>query len=165
MKALPVVAVLIASPALADLEIRFEEGAPKDRFTLTQTGGCALGPSAITIDLGGSAAGLIFDVTGSGAGVEVFQPFELTAGAGQVSTPPAVRDGDTSLTLGVTGLSDGQSVAFTIDVDDTLGTRAITVSDAEITGASVVLIQGDTTRRATFDATATAQIAAPDCVS
>lgn len=156
---------LTASPAFADLDIRFDEGAPKDRFTLTQTGDCALGPSEITIDLSGSAAGLIFDVTGSGAGVEVFQPFALTAGAAQVVAPPEVRDGDSAVTLRISGLAAGQSVAFTIDVDDTLGTRGITVSDTEIAGATVRLDDGTRRLQARFDETATAQIRAPDCAS
>ena len=165
MKYLIIAAILAAGPAFADLDIRFVEGAPKDRFTLTQTGGCALGPSKITIDLAGSAAGLIFDVTATGAGVEVFQPFELTAGAAQVETLPVVADGDTKLTLALSGLADGQSVAFTIDVDDTLGSRAITVSGAEIEGASVHLANNASSVSATFDQTARAKITVPDCTS
>ncbi|MEL7212227.1 MAG: aggregation factor core [Pseudomonadota bacterium] len=165
MRSLLLFAPLVATPAPADLEIRFDEGAPKDRFTLSQTGDCTLGASEITIDLGGSAAGLIFDVTGTGAGVEVFQPFELTAGADQIASSPVVRDGDSAVVLSVTELAPDQSVAFTIDVDDTLGARAITVSDAEIAGATVSVRQGDRLLQATFDETASAQIAMPDCTS
>ena len=165
MKYLVLVAALMPVPAFADLLVRFDEGAPKDRFTLTQTGGCPLGPSEITIDLSGSAAGLIFDVTSDGAGVEVFQPFELTAGAAQIATLPVVTDGDTKLTLSITSLPDDESVAFTIDVDDTLGSRAITVSDSEITGASVILRQDQTVLTGVFDQTATTRISVADCTS
>jgi len=70
----------VAIPALADVTVRFEESAPKDRFTITNDGPCPMGEVAVVIDLGASAAGLIFDVTGTGAGVSVFQPMELVRG-------------------------------------------------------------------------------------
>ena len=70
-------AMVVSTPAAADIVVRFDEGAPKDSFTITNADNCALPLTAITIDLAGSAAGLIFDVTGSGAGVSVFQPFQL----------------------------------------------------------------------------------------
>lgn len=84
--------VSLTSPALADVQVRFDEGAPKDRFTVTNIGGCALGPTAVTIDLEGSPYGLIFDVTDRGAGVEVFQPFEVSTGDKILKTRPQVRD-------------------------------------------------------------------------
>ncbi|MEO1695473.1 MAG: aggregation factor core, partial [Pseudomonadota bacterium] len=59
-------ALVAATPARADLEVRFDEGAPKDRFTVENTSGCAIGAAQITIDLSGSPFGLIFDTTGSG---------------------------------------------------------------------------------------------------
>lgn len=128
---------LLSLPALADVQVTFSEGAPKDRFTIANIGACALGPVDVTIDLAGSSAGLVFDVTGQGAGVEVFQPFELVSGGDLLSSAPRVRDGDNALTLALTSLGQGQSVSFTIDVDDTIGAREITVSHAEISGASV----------------------------
>ncbi|MEO1720574.1 MAG: aggregation factor core, partial [Pseudomonadota bacterium] len=72
---------LLTSPARATLEVRFLEGAPKDRFTLTNGSNCPLRAADVTIDLSGSPFGLIFDTTGTGAGVQVFQPLELTDGA------------------------------------------------------------------------------------
>jgi len=63
---------LCATPAFADIEVTFLESAPKDRFTFTNTGACDLGPAVLSLDLAGSAAGLIFDTSGAGAGVEVF---------------------------------------------------------------------------------------------
>lgn len=130
---------LLALPALADIEVSFREGAPKDRFTITNTGTCDLGPVDVTINLTGSSAGLVFDVTDQGAGVEVFQPFELVSGEDLLSSTPNVRDGDNALTLALSSLGQGQSVSFTIDVDDTIGAREITVSGAEITGAGVIV--------------------------
>ncbi|WP_371157056.1 aggregation factor core [Jannaschia sp. 2305UL9-9] len=154
-------AILLATPTFADVTVTFREGAPKDRFTIEQTGECGLGSTDVTIDLSGSASGLVFDVTGSGAGVQVFQPFELVAGQDLLSGQPVVRDGDQRITLPVTGLLAGQTIAFTIDVDDTVGTREITVSDSEIIGASVRV--GD--RSAEFGADAIARLSLPDCLS
>ena len=69
-------ALAVGSPVGADITVRFDEGAPKDRFSITNQGACPLGEVAVTLDLGASAAGLIFDVTSLGAGVSVFQPLK-----------------------------------------------------------------------------------------
>ncbi|MCY6382107.1 aggregation factor core [Hoeflea prorocentri] len=154
-----------ASPAFADLQVRFDEGAPKDRFTITNTGACALGAASLTIDLGGSPYGLIFDVTGKGAGVEVFQPFELVSGGEVLNTVPRVSDGDSAVTLDLTGLDAGASLAFTIDVDDTADALEITVSDSEIVGAGVVLETAAGSATASFEKNAIANIAWSGCSS
>ena len=74
-------AVLFSFTALAsELQVQFIEGAPKDRFAISLEGNCALDAVSITIDLATAPSGLLFDVTDRGAGVQVFQPFELTAG-------------------------------------------------------------------------------------
>ncbi len=131
---------MLITPANADLAVAFDEGAPKDRFTFKNVGTCAIGASTLLLDLSGSKAGLIFDVTDSGAGVEVFQPLEIVAGAGLLARIPDVKDGDAKLELKLTELKPGQSIAFTIDVDDTAGGREITISDSEISGARVQLL-------------------------
>ena len=64
-----------------------------------------------------------FDVTDQGAGVHVFQPFELTAGRDLVLDLPLVKDGDKAVTLRVARLVSVQSIDFTIDVDDTGDSR------------------------------------------
>ena len=156
---------LTAGTASADVVVRFDEGAPKDRFTITNTSACALGGVEITIDLAGSAAGLIFDVTGAGAGVEVFQPFELVRGGDVVTTAPEVGDGDTSVTLTLDGLGPQQDVAFTIDVDDTTGGREITVNGSEILGASVEVKGTFGTVLGQFDRGAVARAGLSECVS
>lgn len=159
------IGLLLASPAAADLTVRFDEGAPKDRFTLTNTGDCALPAMNVTLDLGAAPVGLIFDVTASGAGVEVFQPFELVAGADRLSETPRVLDGDASIMLPLTGLAVGQSVAFTIDVDDTGGAREITVSGSEIEGAEVIARLGSQSMTGTFTDRATALVKTFTCTS
>ncbi len=160
-----VIGALLATPVVADVIVRFDEGAPTDRFTFMSTDHCLTGPIGLTVDLSGSLAGLIFDVTPAGAGVDVFQPFVLVAGQDLVSSLPEVRDGDTVLNIGLKNMIANQPVAFTIDVDDTTGGREITVSDAEISGATVTLTNGSMSFPAVFSDQATALIKTPDCTS
>ena len=159
MNLIPAAALLVAtvSTAQADLSVSFIEGAPKDRFVLSSaTDICADVPMTVTINLNGSAGALVFDVTDQGAGVEVFQPFELVSGAETVSTLPEVLDGDKSVTLALAGLRAGQNVAFTIDVDDTINAREITVTDSEIEGATIEVLQGSAGAQGVFGENATA---------
>lgn len=157
---------ILAQPAFADISAKFVESAPKDSFTFVNTSACATGPIDLTVDLSGSAAGLIFDTTGNGAGVEVFQPFELVAGGAELKSVEAVTDGDTSVKLRLKDLPAGGKIAFTIDVDDTLAASSngqIMVSGGEIAGASVSMTVGGDTTRATFDNRGNATLALKDC--
>ncbi|QBF32911.1 aggregation factor core [Thalassococcus sp. S3] len=158
-------ALLWSVPAAADLDVRFVEGAPKDRFELVNTSACATGPISVRLDLSGSAGGLIFDVTEAGAGVEVFQPFELAEGADALAALPSVADGDDVLTLDLIDLPADTRVSFTIDVDDTLGGREITVSGAEIEGALVTARLQDRQVQSQFTAEATARLGLASCIS
>lgn len=157
---------IIAQPALADLSVRFLEGAPKDRFIITSEGGvCADGPVSIVVDMSGSAGALIFDVTGEGAGVEVYQPFELVSGGTLVSGASRVVDGDSALQLDLETIAPGTEVAFTIDVDDTIGAREITVTGSEISGAIVRVVADGDVATGTFDDSARAVVPWPSCLS
>lgn len=142
--------LFLAQPAYADLSAQFDEGAPKDRFTFTNIGACAITNATLTLDLSTSDSGLIFDVTDQGAGVEVFQPFELIKGGDAISGQPNVLDGDAQIVFSIRSLMPQKAISFTIDVDDTTGGREITVSDGEIKGASVMLEQNSTLHTATF---------------
>lgn len=153
----------VATSAAADLAVRFDEGAPKDRFSFENTSACAIRNATLVLDLAGSSAGLIFDVTGQGAGVEVFQPLEMVSGQGALSTLPSVRDGDNRVAFDVAELAPGGSIAFTIDVDDTIGQREITVSDSEIQGASVALVQNGIRVEAAFTNRARTRLPLGDC--
>ena len=157
--------LILATPALGDVSVVFSEGAPKDRFTLTNTSDCAIGPAKVTLDLATAPAGLIFDVTGEGAGVEVFQPFELVSGAGNVTASPSVTDGQQTLEMGLSGLGAGESVAFTIDLDDTTSDRQITVSGSEIAGTSVKIETERLASGAVFTDKAQAVLSWSDCSS
>lgn len=155
--------VLATSPALADLSARFVEGAPKDRFEIRNTGSCDIAAATVRLDLSTSQGQLIFDVTGSGAGVEVFQPFDVVEGRAALATLPVVTDGQNMLDLNISKLEPGSAIAFTIDVDDTLGAREITVTGSEISGGTVHLTHGGTSGSAEFTSAAKAELSIARC--
>lgn len=133
------IATITSVPVHAELAMQFVESAPKDRFVLTNVGDCELTDLRVSIDLGESAGGLIFDTTGQGAGVEVFQPFEVRSGDVKLDAG-TVSDGDTELAVQVARLPAGETASFTIDVDDTLRNSdlgQIRVAGSEIAGAVV----------------------------
>ena len=153
----------VATAQASGIKVEFLEGAPKDRFVITNASACDLGAARVFIDLGGSDYGLIFDVTGQGAGVEVFQPLEFTKGADLLVTRPSVRDGDNSVALNLRSLKSKASVSFTIDVDDTANNREITVSDSEFSGSMVSLETGSFSARAEFTSGSSTTINLPNC--
>ena len=104
----------------ANIEVNFVESAPKDRFVIKNTGECVLKELTLEIDLSQSDGRLIFDTTATGAGVDVFQPFEVREEGIELISSGGVKDGDAALSLGIGSLPPGKSVSFTIDVDDTL---------------------------------------------
>lgn len=151
------------NPLYAGIQVRFVEGAPKDRFVLRNVGSCDIVSSILEIDLSPSAGRLIFDVSEAGAGVEVFQPLELVDGADALHQLPSVLDGQTFIELEVAALAAGEQVAFTIDVDDTIGQREITVSGSEIVGATVSYKKGSESSTAVFSSDSLANVMIPDC--
>ncbi|MEM9223239.1 MAG: aggregation factor core [Pseudomonadota bacterium] len=151
------------TPATADLAVRFNEGAPKDRFTFQNVGSCPITDATLSLDLSGSEAGLIFDVTAAGAGVEVFQPLEFVSGAGALASMPTVKDGENTITMDVSSLEPGDAIAFTIDVDDTMGGREITVANSEIVGAVVQLSRAGGVSSHTFTRSARGTIPLTGC--
>ena len=157
------VALAIAAPSFADVTVRFSESAPKDSFIITNEGPCPLGAVDVTLDLGASAAGLIFDVTGAGAGVSVFQPLELVSGQEYLSSIPEVKDGDNVLTLSIVELVSGASIVFTIDVDDTRGSSETMVSGAEIEGAKAMIVGPGLEVQAEFGRDAIARVPLNSC--
>jgi hypothetical protein len=110
---------------------------------------------------------LIFDTTASGAGVDVFQPFEIREGDLKLVSSLEVNDGDTALSIAIPGLQAGSSVSFTIDVDDTLVSSElgmIRVTGAEIENARVNLRLGDQQPvSASFDSAGKALVEVPSC--
>jgi hypothetical protein len=148
--------------AHANLEIRFNESAPKDIFTIENMSECDLTNVLLDIDLSKSTGGLIFDTTATGAGVEVFQPFEVRQGNMTLISANSVRDGDSALSVRIDQIAAGATVSFTIDVDDTLSEGElgnIRVSGSEIQGGLVrVTNVADDRLVATFGKTSKALI-------
>lgn len=153
--------------ASANLEIQFKESAPKDRFTITNSGDCSITDVRLDLDLSKSSGKLIFDTTETGAGVEVFQPFEAGSEAIAQLNADGVKDGDSTLALGVSDIAPGAAVSFTIDVDDTLENSDlgnIRVAGSEIEGGEVkVSLQTGEALVATFNQFSKAMIMMPEC--
>lgn len=149
----------------ADIEVSFRDSAPKDFFSVTNTGTCETGPVTLSVDMSSSAGRLIFDTTRSGAGVEVFQPLEFISGTEYLRRLPEIADGQSELVLEINSLPPGGQIGFTTDVDDTIGQREITVNGSEIAGSQLLVLAGFSAEPGIFDATATARVATPACVS
>jgi len=124
----------------ANLQVKFVESAPKDWFAVTSLASCVLRNVQMSIDLSNSAGKLIFGTTANGAGVEVFQPFEVRSGEIALTSGDQVFDSDRALSVLITSLKPGEIASFTIDVDDTMTNSElgmIRVSKSEITGSEV----------------------------
>ncbi|WP_171136535.1 aggregation factor core [Ruegeria sp. HKCCC1038] len=147
----------------AGVQIRFLAGATKGRFVLTNVGTCELAASTLKIDLSLSAGRLIFDVTEKGVGVEVFQPLEFVEGAEARLQFPSVEDAQSTIELEIASLAAGDRLAFTIDVDDIIGQREITVTGSEIEGATVSYPDADETSTGTFSSEALVNVTTRDC--
>lgn len=129
--------LLFVPAALAELRVSYVDSSP-DLITIVNRSGCDLGPFALTIDLGRSPAGLIFDTSGAGAGYAGFAPLEIVAGGEQVTGISAVTDGDSRLVLELDFLGGGGRVALAVDVDDTSPESAAgrtIIAGSEIAGA------------------------------
>lgn len=134
----PVIIALALCPTIvaADINLRFQEGAPKDRFVI-ENNLCSLSDVTLTIDLSTAPAGLIFDVTEQGAGVEVYQPVELEQGFAVLTE---VTDGSQKLQLSLDEFRFGDELTISADLDDTLPNSSlgqIRVADSEIAGVTV----------------------------
>ncbi|SLN19440.1 aggregation factor core protein MAFp3, isoform C [Pseudooctadecabacter jejudonensis] len=166
-KALYMAAAMICcaqgTAAVAEVAVSFRDGAPKDRITISNAATCRTGPFALTFDLVTTSAGLIFDVTADGAGVEVFQPVEVVTGEELIVDISPITDGDQMLTVQLTDLPAFALVIFTLDLDDTGGGREITVSGAEIQGGRALARTQSTVFEATFDQEGQALIDMPPC--
>ena len=127
----------LATPAFSDIAVQFDEGAPKDRFRIANLSACDTGPVDITIDLAGSAAGLLFDTTERGQGVEVYQPVELESGTAILTE---VTDGSQKLQLRMPDFALGDAITVSADLDDTMPNSnlgQIRVANSEIAGVTV----------------------------
>jgi len=139
-------------PSGVGMDAVFIEGAPIDRLLVTNRSSAGWAIEQVTWDLTPSAGQVIFDTTGSGAGVEVFQPFrQLSAedtrrAGGDVSdgkqiavlaADPSVTDGDQSVLIQFQSFEPLQVFGMSIDVDDQVSSRQITVDRSEMQGAKL----------------------------
>lgn len=154
---------VVAFPAFADISVRFQESAPKDRFIIQSD--CAVSEIDMTIDLSGSAGSLIFDVTADGAGVEVFQPVEVQSGAAQMQP---VVDGDQTLTLRIPAIPVESGVTISADLDDVLTNSSlgqIRVAGSELSGATITILIDGQRETATFEGGNTQVAFSHNCLS
>lgn len=158
MKAGAVVAGLAAAPAGADITVRFVDASP-DQITFTLAGICETGPAVLALDLTGSPAGLLIDMTGGVRRVEVI------AGAQWVTSLPQPQHGDTSVTLEVSALVPGETIALSIDIDDTRSARPGIVRDWEIEGMAAQVTVAGATVTGTLDRRGLAVIPFSACLS
>lgn len=153
--------------ARAEIVVNFIESAPKDRFVFKNEGSCSYESLHVEIDLTESAGRLIFDTTDSGAGVEVFQPFEVRDGEIRLVSTDQVRDGEQVLTVEIKNLTPDSTASFTIDLDDTLPKSElgqIRVSGAEIMNGLVsVSYKEQPVLSAKFGADSAAVVTSPEC--
>jgi len=160
---------IISSSSYANIEVQFRDGAPKDKFTISNKSICDVQKIAMNIDLTNSNGRLIFDTTASGQGVEVFQPFEVTKGQVSLNKTGNVNDGDKLLSLIITSIAANDTASFTIDVDDTLAKSElgnIRVTDAEIAKGTVsATINNNEALNATFDGKGKAVLLMANCAN
>ena len=114
---------------------------------------------------GGGYVTVPFDVTGQGAGVEVFQPLEIVEGRSMLREIPNVKDGDQLIKLSLASLGANERLVFTIDVDDTIGAREITVSNAEYAGGTLSISVEGETQQAAFAARPKLSVPVGECAS
>jgi len=158
----------LATTATADLSVQFIEGAPTDSFVVRNTSTCILPAQVVSFDLSTSAAGLIFDVTDNGAGVEVFQPLKVVGANPLVLGTSTITDGDQTLDLQLDQMQPNDQLRITFDMDDTLENGElgqIRVSRSEIEGASVTSTATPDDTTAVFDTKGLAVLTNPNCLS
>lgn len=148
-----------------DIQARFIESAPRDRFVFENKSSVPAEIVSLNLNLQPSAGRLIFDTESGGTGVEVFQLFRGEDGDAELSAAPVVKDGDDRLALAFKSFGSGQTYRFSIDVDDQLTNSdlgQIRVSGGEMQGAqlTVTTVEGSI-YSAVFDAGNRARLTAP----
>ncbi|MEO1397233.1 MAG: hypothetical protein AAFU56_00010 [Pseudomonadota bacterium] len=154
-----------------DLSAVFREGAPVDRFTITNASSPDWSITSVTLNLQPSAGKLIFDTKDGGDGVEVFQPFRRAGGTAKMRRVSRLRDGGPFLTLDFSAFEAADTFTFSIDVDDTLKASElgqIRVAGSEINGAALsYVLRGPggviTSAEAEFDGSAKSALKGRKC--
>lgn len=137
--------VAAQSTCTVDVSFAFTESAPRDRFEFRNESSAGQSIQRLRLALARSAGRLFFDTVQGGAGVDVFQPFQVDSGDARLAADPAVKDGDDRLELVFERFEPGQRFQFSIDVDDRLGDSDMgptRVSGREMEGAVLTVVVG-----------------------
>lgn len=136
--ALPASTTISQAASCIQIEARFIEGAPRDRFILKNTSAGDVTIRSASLSLSTSDGKLIFDTLEGGSGVEVFQQFKSESNAVQLVKDPELADGAETLSLDFANFNKGAEYQFSLDVDDRLTNSdlgQIRVSGSEMNGA------------------------------
>lgn len=158
---------LAAGPAPAEIRVTYQDLSP-DIITIRNGSAFDLGPFELTVDLGTSPAGLIFDVSGTGAGFAGWAPLSVIAGGEQVLAIGEVTDGDTRLVVRLDFLAGHGTVAIAVDVDDTDPASALgptIIAPSEIAGATAHVSHGGPPVSATFGPDGLAVLPLEACIA
>lgn len=158
-------------PCELSVSARFQEGAPRDYFYITNASEPQWSISEFNLDLKPSAGQLIFDTHAGGKGVDVFQLFEVAEGSAEMGDTTLPGDGESQLNINFLRFDAGDTFSFSIDVDDQLRDSSlgqIRVSGSEIAGSvlqvQLINAQGEErTQRLRFHADNATQIEVSGC--
>jgi len=152
--------LILASPLQAAITVRFQDGNPKDLFTIVNTG-CELVDAVLVIDLRNSRNGAVIDTEYGGVGTK--DPLDVLVEAGDISLPD-IEDGTQVLHVFIGVLPDGGEAVISLDLDDTnpqsRATR-VEVGGSDIAGAEVSISLEGVTTSGVMDETATANVTTP----
>jgi len=130
------------------IEAKFYEGAPRDRFIIENNSSDKLRIESATVTLKGSKGRLIFDTIDGGKGVEVFQQFRSEESSAMLASKPQLKDGADTLALEFAHFEPNETYRFSLDVDDQLTNSElgqIRVSSSEMMGAQIHYVVADMT--------------------
>ena len=145
---------------MAQVSIRYVDAAP-DRFSFTLDGACPLGPATFRIDLTGSRAGLLIDMSGGGSVREL----TVVSGAERVTALPQPQDGATEFEIELSEMVPGETIAVTIDLDDTRSARPTIIRGWEIEGVRAEISAAGASASAEFAASGVAVLPFSPCLS
>jgi hypothetical protein len=137
--------VVAQTTCKVDVTFTFTESAPRDRFEIRNDSSAGQPIQRARLELNGSAGRLFFDTAQGGAGVDVFQPFQVDSGEARLATVPVVKDGSDRIDLAFERFEPSQRFQFSIDVDDRLGDSDMgptRVSGRELEGALLTVVVG-----------------------
>lgn len=158
-----ILASMIPRPALAAVEVTFQDGDPWDTFVITSSG-CAIIRAELTLDLATSVGAVVIDTEYGGLGTKDPMPAELASGR---ATLAAVPDGATTLTVAISKLSEDSPIVLQFDADDTISffrADKIVVTPDEIEGATARLTYDGQTTQGTFGPDGTVFVPLPTAV-